>query len=793
MKNTRTRGAALCLALLLALAGCHAKEPGQTAKPAKPAEGAAITAEDLPENTGATETLEYVYRRVEAFLPEDADDTDMIGGARYDAETGILRCVINAYEEGDWTARYAEIQNDGTVLVEIPLGMPEGYRAFFSVMEDGAVCWLADAYDPETEEEHMMFCRLRIGDDMVEAGDDFAGSMKRNWADYVNTLDLEEDADGNLYLLTEDELAVFGPDFTMRAKGKGAGDSGELLSAPDGVVWIKSPKNGRIGVAPLDAEGKAGDRRMLPASFNSPQVEAFHFLPDGAIVFQDSAGIWLWREGEEEPVFVMDWMNSDCVARNCTLFTAADGETFVIRDYDYDRPTDIALWRKADATDLAAVTVLEFCTTIDLPSYIPTFIVRFNREHPGVRIAVRDYYREYGYEEAGPKLVQDILTGIYRPDVVLGRTNGADLVWMNEHRTYLDLSPFLDADDTVNRENVFGCVQRALATGEGGMWAIPDEFYVNTLVAPASVLPEGGWTLAEMLDFFESLPEDVIRMEGLTRENAASRLLGKNSYGVFFDREAGLCSFDDPLYLRWLDFLLSLPANEAELRKSSEFEQIAQSKDGEKYQYYWGGKVALSRMTVRRFSSILSPTFTFGSRDWSFVGFPTSDGHIGTETVCEKVFVVMNWAEEADAAWDLIRAVVSDGDSIHSGDHHRMMMPILKSQLASDLATAEDYVYTFKFSGGSGMTSKALYDHPPTDADLRQPGKLLEYLPEEDGARLLDFLDGIAGEAVASGLPDEVQAIVDEEMSVLLGGVGTTARCAEKIQSRASIWLAEHQ
>ena len=68
----------LCLAalLLLALAGCHAKEPGQTAKPAKPAEGAAITAEDLPENTGATETLEYVYRRVEAFLPEDADDTD---------------------------------------------------------------------------------------------------------------------------------------------------------------------------------------------------------------------------------------------------------------------------------------------------------------------------------------------------------------------------------------------------------------------------------------------------------------------------------------------------------------------------------------------------------------------------------------------------------------------------------------------------------------------------------------------------------------------------------------------
>ena len=198
-------------------------------------------------------------------------------------------------------------------------------------------------------------------------------------------------------------------------------------------------------------------------------------------------------------------------------------------------------------------------------------------------------------------------------------------------------------------------------------------------------------------------------------------------------------------------------------------------------------------MTVRRFSSILSPTFTFGSRDWSFVGFPTSDGHIGTETVCEKVFVVMNWAEEAEAAWDLIRSVVSDGDTIHSGYHDRWNMPILKSQLASDLANAEDYVYTFKFSGGSGMTSKALYDHPPTDADMTQPGKLLEFLPEEDSARLIDFLDNIAGEAASHALPDEVQAIVDEEISVLLGGASTAERCAEKIQSRASIWMAEHQ
>ena len=796
MNKTLCRIAALCLTLLLALAGCRAQKNGEPVKPENGKQSAVLTADDLPENTGATETLENVYRHALSFLPEETDyRTDIVDGVKYDAETGILRCVINASEEEGRVSRYAEIQNDGTVLFEIPLEMPEGYRALRSVMEDGAVCWLADFYDSETEEEHMTFCRLRIGDEMAETGSDFSDSMKKNWADCVNTLDLEEDADGNLYLLTDEELVVFSPDFTVLARGKGSNDEAELLRAPDGTVWCKSRAKGRIGVAPVNAEGKQGERRDLPSSFDLPQVECFHFLPDGSVVFQDSVGVWVWRENED-PILLMDWMNSDCVAADSRLIFASDEETFIVANMRYPRAADTALYVRADAADLASVSVLEFCTTIQLPAYIPAAIVDFNRNHPAVRIAVRDYFSDYGYEDAGAKLVQDVLTGTYRPDVVLGRMDGADLVWMNEHRTYLDLAPFLEADDTVNRENVIGCVQRLFETENGGMWAIPDEFGVNTLVAPKSLLPEGGWTLSEMLDFFESLPEDVIRMEGLTRENAASRLLGKNSYGVFFNRETGLVSFDDPLYLRWLDFLLSLPANEAELKKTSEFERIAGKKDGEKYEYYWGGKVALSRISVRRYSSILSPTFTFGSRDWSFVGFPTADGQIGTETVCEKVFVIMNWAEEAEAAWNLICSVVSDGNTTREGNygnHMRWMMPILKSQLDEDISCSEDYVYTFTFRGSAGMRSKEIYDHTPTDADLDQPGKLLEFLPEEDGARLIGFLDSIAGEAVSNALPDEVQAIVDEEISVLLGGVGTAARCAEKIQSRASIWMAEHQ
>ena len=54
-------------------------------------------------------------------------------------------------------------------------------------------------------------------------------------------------------------------------------------------------------------------------------------------------------------------------------------------------------------------------------------------------------------------------------------------------------------------------------------------------------------------------------------------------------------------------------------------------------------------------------------------------------------------------------------------------------------------------------------------------------------------LDADAGESAAKNMPDQVREIIDEEVSYLLGGVGTAERCAEKIQSRVSIWMAEHE
>ena len=98
------------------------------------------------------------------------------------------------------------------------------------------------------------------------------------------------------------------------------------------------------------------------------------------------------------------------------------------------------------------------------------------------------------------------------------------------------------------------------------------------------------------------------------------------------------------------------------------------------------------------------------------------------------------------------------------------------------------YDFAFTFSGNSSRDLKDSY-FPLT---LTEPGILTEFT-EEDERRIRDILDNHCGIPFALSANEDVTAIVHEELSVFLSGVGTAEDCAKKIQSRVSIWLAENR
>ena len=780
-------------AVLLAgsLPGCH----GTGSKPSGDMPGT-ITAEDLPENIGATGFLTNVYRSAGDLVPEEY--SVRFAGIRYETDSGTLRCGA---QDSEGAAFYAEFREGAGLVRQIPLDIHEGEYFELSAVGKETFAYIAAARMPEDgSEPDTRLLLMNTADGTILAETALNGLLSTTWENYINFIDMTFDGDGDLIVLTSAQIAVFSPDLSpKRVCSFSRNDSGLLYSSAAGGPAAVVCKNGKgyYVSAPFDKEsGRTGDETVLTADTSGYGCRQFRLTDAGETVWRDDTGVWILRErgdGIAEPALLMDWQNSNCDSGKTQLCAAPSSDLLLLSSEKYTHSGTPCLWQSSEDIDLSAVRVIELCNTVQMPEFAAAAVVEFNKSHPGFRIAVKDYhaaYRDSDYTDAYSMLVQDILTGTYRPDIVIGMCGQADMTYFREHGMTLDLGPYIDADPLVSRDNIFGCVQRVFATESGGMWAIPDEFSVTTIVSPDSAGLNGGLSLEDLLGYAQNLPKDMILMQGLTRENAASRLLGENGYAAFVDRESGICSFDGPLFLRWLDFLLSLPADEAELKRSSAFEQVS---DEEKYEYYWNGQVALRPVTIRAYNSVLAPTFVFGTRDWTFTGYPSEDGIPGTTVECHSVFAVMNWAEEADEAWEYIRSVVSDGDASGNFGHLRILgMPILKTQMTQTLAKADDYVYRFSFDGSWGRSSRNNYDHEPTDADLDEPGKMLTFLPE-DGERLMDFLDKSAGDSSAGDLPGEVREIIGEEISILFSGVGSAKDCAAKIQSRVSIWLAENR
>ncbi|MBQ3956159.1 MAG: hypothetical protein II680_09720, partial [Clostridia bacterium] len=546
-KQRKTKAAALLLAALLTVpfpAGCRREE-----EPKPKDEYGVITADDLPENTGATGVLTHVYKSAGRLIPEGSQI--VTDGAQYDAETGTLFCVLR---DGWRDYRYAEIREDAGVAREFLLPLEEDFHLRRYAVRDGKLAFdfsrtTENARGEYVTEEFLSLTDLETGETVT--GEELNGFLAKDWAGSVNPIDLILDAEGDIVLLTDEQIAVFSPDLSLKRVVSFQRNSPELAADPEGAVWVEYlDSKGEYVLAPFDKEtGECGEELAVTGAVKSGYgSREFCFADGGELVWRDDRGVWTLRDPHADPAspeLLMDWKNSCLANADVMLLWASRPDLLLIWEgYASDGEDDdtLSLWRSSEDVDLSKLRVIELANTIQMPEYMASAVVEFNKTHPDVRIAVRDYYSEYYYSNdfvyVASKLIQDILTGTYRPDIVLSKSGREDLEYFRAHSMTLDLGPYLDRDPAVNRENVFGCLQKTFATEEGGMWAIPDEFSVRTLVAPDSYWKgagggSDGWTLSELLDAADSLPRDMILMQGLTKQNAASKLLGQNGYGAF--------------------------------------------------------------------------------------------------------------------------------------------------------------------------------------------------------------------------------------------------------------------
>ena len=737
----------LLLSLLLpAAAGCSGNKSADEGKVREILSGI-VTADDLPENTGATETLGCRYRAAESWLP--AGYAVVNGAARFDESSGTVIGILRKKDSMETVC--AKLTFDGRIEWERVLALPQDAVPAKAAVGEKVVYWITEVCDTDTGTVRHRLHAMDLESGMKRMSDEIDGLFLPGWSGSVYFKDLTVDGDGYPVLLSEDEIGVFTPALEFLGKTD-ASFIQELTVDENGLVRAVKLCQGIFTVIALDPDTlRFSESYPVPADPWGYGARQFRFTKNGELVWRDDAGVQILQE-DGTAMLLLDWQNSSLDGRDAVLCAAPDKDRLLLCTESWAADGMLSLWVPAEDLGLSELRVIEMASTVQVPDYLASAVVRFNGSSPDTRIALKDYHAVYG-GDADARLLDDILTGAYRPDLVVGKTGGEDLDYFREHGMTLNLMPFLEADETVSPNDLLGCVKRAFSTEDGGIWAIPDDFSVRTLAATAETAEESinGWSLDDFLDYVGTLAPGRILMGDLTRANAADTLLGQEGYGIFFARDAGICTFDHPLYMRWISFMMSLPADEEELSASSEFER-AEGK--ERIEYYRNGQVALTSVRLSTLSDILAPTFIFGTREWDFVGYPTESGASGSVLESGMVFAVMSWAveaEKADRAWELVRSVVTEKEGYA---HSRHGFGILLSQLKADLAVSSryDYYYYYASDRGHGASLKNGEQHL-TDKDLKSPGQVIDFVPE-DGTRLLDYLEHTAGQPMSKNVPE---------------------------------------
>ncbi len=772
----------LVIMLCLPLSACR-KEGINPADPALPGSKPSPTHEGITGGSSSADAgfLTGIYVKTTLPLPEGTALLRNVPPV-WQPETESLLCVVRRTEEVEdvhgnifpsISYALAETAPDG-VIREIPVPMAENAQFFGGLIEDGGLLWLAGSVS------NLTLSRLTPDGEVEEV----LGNTAQYFTDGSFAAHLARGVDGILWIASGTSYVGIGTDGNPTISGSYPGELSSLGVTPDGSCLLCGQMGGGLCLTPADP-GSA-DRFELPVG-----APAAVFGPGHDFYYADESGVSCadFTEDGCGTTALMNYINSSVDSSSLVLVSAADEETFVFCTGDWENCTPVVC-RKSPDIDLSTATVLHAAYLSDrdgLPDAAPAVFAEFHAAHPGVRIVLDDF-AQYNTTEnpmgGAEKLARDLVTGICKPDILFGSENSLYMIAARDKGLCADLLPYLEARGWA--DDLFECVRRQFDNGAGGLWACAPSFSLTAYFAAADRLgpfaQQGCWTAGEFIDFVSSLPEGVEAIP-LTRDWSAASFLLWYGYREFVDFDTARCSFDSPEFTRILEFLAALPTEE-EYRRTSPLANLTRAEEVEAFRT---GQKILSRASFAGFSKITYWNMLFDTKDWTVIGQPSGERSAGAgmELYMGSCFAVLASSPHPDLAWEALSGFfgAEEGLSVDPA----LTMSRYPAQKSLFRARAEDLYeryFTWYFEGGGSIGQKGAEPEKRS-----KPGITTDFTPE-DCARLEAILDS-AGEPPAPLDTEPLTAILYEELTAFLGGIGSPSDCAAKIQSRASLWLAE--
>ena len=671
----------LCLVMLISLAACgkeSKEEPG--------------TGTDAGTGTGtSSDAANYAYKS--EFLSIDSDARWGLTPVIYtdDGFYATGNVVIGRQEIPEGSTEEYEGQYDiyGTMLYFIgmdgkakplanyvpgkPIENTENYRDFSSycnlgrpilnadgklvALEQKGATWFDgpdDAYGKD-EEKYQYYKSENSFDIVVLEKDGTELSRAHVSLDmpdaWLNTYSTAVTPDGSLLAILDQSILAIAPDGSIAWQIQSDDYVNNLVKlADDSVAAVLYGMSGpEMRTIDFSAR-RLGDSLSIPES-------AWSFIPgDDLYDFYYTSGQFLYgfRFGED-PVQILNWMSCDINGQsldNSSLNIRADGTILgVITDYTVDHvESQLFTLHRVPADSLPKKDVITVAQLEYYPDYqFSNRIIRFNRSHDDVRIEYKDYtqYNTEDNSDAGlTKFMTELSAGSV-PDIL--PMSQLPYKQLAARGILEDLSPYIDADSALNRDDFFPNVLTALEA-DGSLYQVVPGFSVETLVGAASVVGDTpGWTYDEFNAALARMPEGCTPLEPYTTRDIVLNSLLAADMDLFVNWNTGEVNFDSDEFKQLLTFAAQFPADydwENHDNTENNQELIRQ------------GRQMLARTYLYSLDALLWGDTDFGGKA-TYIGWPTASG-VGSIMRIDSGYAMSRTSTHKDQVWEFLRGMLTE-------------------------------------------------------------------------------------------------------------------------------------
>lgn len=514
---------------------------------------------------------------------------------------------------------------------------------------------------------------------------------------------------------------------------------------------------------------------------------------DGKLFFQSNDGIISWDSATGESSEILNYINCDVNTNDVNTIVALPDGRFVYSSSVWNNSTEktefslVVLERIPDEEMQEEVLLTIASATQDYN--LRKVVINFNKQNTGVRLNIKTY-EDYNNEEnewkgSYTQLNNDLTMGNVPDILVLDSELPVESYFSKG--MLVDLYPYMDDEENgIDRSQYLENVLQACEQN-GKLYSLITAFSLRVLAAKEEYVgSEPGWTMSEMLDVIESMPEDMWIFPDFGRDDLMDNLLSLCG-NSFVDWENGTTNFESEDFIRLVNFLKDCPEKSVqeayyETVDYDNYDYKAEQEWWNNYQMrYFKNNALFHNAYIYAFTGYRNIYRTFAG-DATMIGYPTTDG--GNGAVIDPILElgICTASVNKDSAWVFLKYLMTNEE--YSEDVYGFTLS--KEWLDKSLdESVEEYSYYHTYSEEELEQMREEYSEEYVEW---MRNRQTEYTKEQ-GEKVYDL---VIHASTVVRKNEDLMDIIKEELSSVFGGGKTAEEAARIIDSRARVYVAEN-